>query len=119
MSTRHRLDDLLGMRVRFADGTDGDRVVDARLTPSSRLRGQLNELVVDGLVVGRMRPGTLFGYDRHPTQGPWVVRRIIRTLHRHTGYLGWDEVERVDWDARLVHVRTTGLHDLTAVTDGA
>jgi len=117
MSALHRMDDLLGMHVRFADGVDGDRVTDVRLAPSSRVRGQLNELVVDGLVIGRMRPGTLFGYDRHPDQGPWVIRKVIRALHRHTGYVGWDDVDRVDWEARIVHLRTTGLRDLTAATD--
>lgn len=113
MTGRHRLSDLLGMRVRFADGRDGDRVIDVRLVPSSAVRGRLNELVVDGLVVGKQRPGTLFGYDRNPTQGPWMIRRIVRSLHRHTGYLTWDDVDRVDWDERWVHVRRTDLRELT------
>jgi hypothetical protein len=106
MTGRHRMTDLLGMRVRFADGGDGGGggVVDVRLAPSTRVPGPLAELVVDGLVVGRRRPGTLFGYDRHPDQGPWAIR---------TGYLAWEDVERVDWDTRTVHVRTTGLRELT------
>jgi hypothetical protein len=116
-SGRHRLVDLLGMRVRYADGRDGDQVTDVRLVPSSRLRGQLSELVVDGFVVGKQRPGTLFGYDRHPEQGPWVIRAIVRFLHRHTGYLTWDDVDRVDWDARVVHLRVEELRDLTAARD--
>ncbi len=112
MSTVHRLTDLLGMRVRFADGTDGDQVVDVRLAPSSRVPGPLAELVVDGIVVGKPRPGTLLGYDRHPEQGPWMIRTVVRFLHRHTGYLAWDDIDHVDWDAREVHVRTTGLREL-------
>lgn len=113
MSTRHRLTDLLGMQIRFADGRDGDRVIDVRLAPSARVPGPLAELVVEGLIVGRMRPGTLFGYDRHPEQGPWMIRTVVRFLHRHTGYLTWDDVDRVDWEARVVHVRTTGLREAT------
>ncbi|HEU4511955.1 MAG TPA: hypothetical protein VFR87_02505 [Nocardioidaceae bacterium] len=113
MSTRHRLTDLLGMQIRFADGQDGDRVIDVRLAPSARVPGPLAELVVEGLIVGRMRPGTLFGYDRHPEQGPWMIRTVVRFLHRHTGYLTWDDVDRVDWEARVVHVRTTGLREAT------
>lgn len=112
MSARHRFDDLLGMRIRFADGRDGDQVVDARLAPSGRVPGPLAELVVDGLVVGRMRPGTLFGYDRHPDQGPAMIRALVRWLHRDTGYLRWSDVDHVDWDAGVVHVRTTGLREL-------
>jgi hypothetical protein len=100
------------MRIRFADGTDGDQVTDVRLVPSSHLRGQLTELVVDGLVVGKNRPGTLFGYDRHPKQGPWVIRAVVRALHRHTGYLTWDDVDRVDWDERVVLLRTNELREL-------
>lgn len=113
MTTPHRMRDLLGMRVRFADGRHGDGVIDVRLAPSARVPGLLAELVVDGLVVGRRRPGTLFGYDRHPDQGPWAVRTAVRWLHRNTGYLAWEDVERVDWHAGVVHVRTTGVRELT------
>jgi hypothetical protein len=105
--------DLLGMQVRFADGHDGDDVVDVRLAPSTRVPGPLAELVVDGLVVGRRRPGTLFGYDRYPDQGPWMIRTLVRWMHRGTGYLAWEDVDRVDWEHRVLHVRTTGLRDLT------
>jgi hypothetical protein len=113
MTGRHRITDLLGMRVRFADSSDGDGVIDVRLAPSTRVPGPLAELVVDGLVVGRRRPGTLFGYDRHPGQGPWAIRAAVRWLHRDTGYLAWEDVERVDWGTRTVHARTTGLRELT------
>lgn len=115
MSTRHRLTDLLGLHIVFADGRDGDRVIDVRLAPSSRVPGPLAELVVEGLLIGRMRPGTLFGYDRHPAQGPWMINRLVRYLHRHTGYVGWDEVERVDWSAGAVHLRVDDLHHLATV----
>lgn len=33
MTERHRLNDLLGLHVRFADVTDGDRVIDPRQGP--------------------------------------------------------------------------------------
>ena len=113
MTQRHRLNDLLGMDIRFADGTDGDQVTDVRLVTGDRVRGQLAELVADGLVVGRRRPGTLFGYDRDPRRGPWMIRTVVRLLHRHTGYLEWDDVELIDWEARVVHVRRTSLRKLS------
>ena len=112
MTPRHRMTDLLGMDVQLADGRERDQVIDVRLTPSARVTGPLAELVVDGFVVGRARPGTLFGYDRHPGQGPWMVRTVVRFLHRHTGFIAWQDVERVDWEARVVHVRTNGLREL-------
>jgi hypothetical protein len=113
---RHRLDHLLGMRVRFADGTDGDQVTDVRLVRGDRVRGQLAELVTDGLVVGRHRPGTLFGYDRDPRRGPWLIRVVMRRLHRRTGYLDWGDVASIDWEQRVVHVSRTSLRPLQAAS---
>jgi len=99
---RHRLDRLLGCGILFADGRDGERVIDVTLTrvsphPRAALR-------VEGLVIGRRRPGTLFGYHRHPRQGPWLVRVIVQALHRDTTYVDWADVDRIDWDARVVHL---------------
>lgn len=110
--TRHRFNDLLGMRIRFRDGRDGDQVMDLRLRPSSRVPGPLAELVAEGLIVGKLRPGTLFGYDRNPDQGPWAIRAVLRALHRHTGYVTWQDVERVDWERHVVHLRVDQLADL-------
>jgi sporulation protein YlmC with PRC-barrel domain len=114
---RHRLNDLLGMHVRFADGTDGDQVTDVRLVPGDRVVGTTNELVTEGLIIGRRRPGTLLGYDRNPKQGPWLVRVIIRYLHRHTGYLEWGDIDTIDWVARIVQLRTQSLRTLQPRTD--
>lgn len=114
--SKHRFNDLLGMRIRFADGREGDQVMDVRLTPSARVPGVLAELVVEGIIAGRMRPGTLFGYDRNPEQGPWLVRAVLRLLHRHTGYVAWDDVERIDWDAGVVLLRVDELADLSSVS---
>jgi len=114
---RHRLNDLLGMHVRFADGTDGDQIIDLRLTPGDRVRGQLNELITEGLIVGRNRPGTLFGYDRNRQQGPWLIRVILRFVHRHTGYLEWHDIDHIDWANGRVHVTRNSLRELQARAD--
>jgi hypothetical protein len=109
---RHRLGDLLGMHVRFADGRDGEHVVDVRLVAGDRIRGQLNELVTEGLIVGHRRPGTLFGYDRYPRQGPWAIRAVVRLLHRSTGYLTWSDVAAIDWESSIVHLKVNELREL-------
>jgi hypothetical protein len=109
---RHRLNDLLGMSVHFADGRDGERVIDVRVEPGDRARGVLSEQVVVGFLIGKGRPGSLFGYDRRPSMGPWVIRKVVRFLHRHTTYLPWADVERVDWESRIVHLRVNKLQDL-------
>jgi hypothetical protein len=106
---RHRLSHLLGMRVRFPGGRTGDQVTDVRLEPGDRVVGHMAELVVDGLVVGRRRPGSLLGYDRYPSMGPWMIRVLVRALHRHTGYVQWADVERVDWDNGIVELRIDRL----------
>jgi len=99
---RHRLDRLLGSGVRFADGRDGEQVIDATLARvSAHPRAALR---VEGLVIGRRRPGTLFGYHRHPRQGPWLIRVIVHAMHRTTSYVDWADVDRIDWDARVVHL---------------
>jgi hypothetical protein len=110
---RQRLSRLLGMQVIFADGRDGDQVTDVRLARSGG-GGSVGELVVSGLVIGRRRPGTYFGYDRHPSMGPWILRAVIRALHRHTGYVTWDDVDQVDWEDRVVRLRVHELRPLSA-----
>jgi hypothetical protein len=75
-------------------------VIDVRLEPRSMTRNP--RLLVTALVVGHGRPGSLLGYDRGDFTGPWLVRRVVRWLHRHTGTLGVDRIERIDWeDAHL------------------
>ena len=115
---RHRLSDLLGMHVRFADGRDGDNIVDVRLARGDRVRGQLQELVSEGLIIGRRSPGTLFGYDRDPRQGPWAIRVLVRLLHRNTGYLEWGDVEGIDWEEQVVRLRVNALRELRPTARG-
>jgi hypothetical protein len=100
------------MRVVFADGRDGDQVIDVRMAHGDRVRVTMSELVVDGFVIGRRRPGTLFGYDRHPSMGPWVLRVVVRALHRHTGYVDWSDVRQVDWDTGTLRLRVDELRPL-------
>jgi sporulation protein YlmC with PRC-barrel domain len=98
---RHRMGELVGMRVRTPDGEDLGKVLDVRLTP--RGRGARRRLELTDLIVGRGRPGTLLGYDRGDFRGPWLVRRAVIALHRHTGKVAVAAVERIDWeDAHLV-----------------
>jgi hypothetical protein len=113
VSDRRRLSALLGMHVMYADGRDGDQVTDVRLVEGDRVRGgAIGELVVAGFIIGRRRPGTLFGYDRHPSMGPWVLRRLVWFVHRRTGYLTWEDVADIDWDGRTLRLRVVALRPL-------
>ncbi len=98
---RRRLNDVLNLTVRGADGRELGQVLDVRL---ERRRDEPLQLVVQGLVVGRGRPGGFLGYDRDPHQGPWLLNRLVRRIHRHSGYLPWSDVAGIDWDGQVMTV---------------
>jgi len=108
-----RLHDLLGMTVRTPTGRVLGHVNDLRLVADRAVRGLHAELVVDGLVVDGRHAGSLLGYDRRQEQGPWLLRLIVRALHRHAGYTPWSAVDRLDWDAREVTLHTERLQPLS------
>ncbi|MEU7897693.1 hypothetical protein AB0B45_33150 [Nonomuraea sp. NPDC049152] len=57
--------------------------------------------------------GQLFGYERGPGgQSPWLVRLVIRRLHRHSRYVRWEQVEVLERQLRLA-VRAADLAPLS------
>jgi hypothetical protein len=95
----YRLSQLCGMTA-WTDGVRRGRVLDVRLEPvGDPVR---DRLAITHLVVGRGRPGANLGYDRHPEQGPWLLGRAARWLHRHSARVEWAAVQRIDWNARRV-----------------
>ncbi|GAA3525609.1 hypothetical protein GCM10022234_23360 [Aeromicrobium panaciterrae] len=105
---RHRFSQLAGMRVVFSDGRVGDQVTDVRFGRGEP-RGHLPRLVTEGLVVGRHTAGTLFGYDRRRQQGPWLIQKILRLLHRSTGHVAWSDIRSIDWDDNVITLSTSEL----------
>jgi sporulation protein YlmC with PRC-barrel domain len=101
---RRRLNDLLGMEVSQRGGQRLGRVLDVRMEPEPD--GTARRILLTALVVGRGRPGSMLGYDRSPDQGPFLLNRIIRWVHRHSGLIQLSDVESLDWDNDLV--TTTG-----------
>ncbi|MCW2792085.1 MAG: hypothetical protein JWO76_1183 [Nocardioides sp.] len=95
----HRLGRLTGMDVLGPDGVWVGRVLDARFEP-----GAGGRLVLCSLIVGHGRPGSLLGYDRRSDQGPWVVRSLVRWLHRHTVIVDVDEAA-ISWAETTVTLR--------------
>ena len=83
---------------------------------SARRRSPGERIRVIGLVVGHGRPGSYFGYDRRPDMGPWLVRVVVRWLHRHSAYVDAARTcVELDWDAGVVRVDPTQLQPLEAV----
>lgn len=95
----HRLGRLTGMEVLGPEGEPGGHVLDARFEPDDD-----GSLVLCSLIVGRGRPGALLGYDRRGDQGPWLVRSVVRRLHRHTVIVGAEAAE-IAWPESTVRLR--------------
>jgi len=111
-SVRRLVDDLLGADV-LGPGDDSlGNVLDVRLAPTGDPHDPA--LVLTDLLVGRGRPGSYLGYDRSDHQGPWLVRRIVRRLQRHSGMVAATDIDRIDWDHHVVRART-GLSKLSHV----
>ena len=92
---------LLHLAAFTTGGEPLGQVLDVRLV---RLDGATMRLVAQGLVIGRGRPGSYLGYDRDGKQGPWLLNRLVRWIHRHSGYVPMSDVASVDWDGRRVVV---------------
>jgi sporulation protein YlmC with PRC-barrel domain len=110
--THRRLNELLQMRVYGDDGAELGGVIDVRLA----LAGPAETgapLLVTGLIVGHGRPGSMLGYDRGPDQGPWLVNKFVRWLHRHSGLVAIDEVAHVDWDLDRITLTRSDLEGLS------
>jgi len=99
-----RLNDLLGLPVVAAGGRVLGHVNDVRLAPGRAVHGVRAELVVDGLIVADRHAGSLLGYDRRAEQGPWLIRRAVRAVHRNAGYAPWEWVREISWgdDGKVV-----------------
>jgi hypothetical protein len=93
----HRLAVLLGAPVVDGDARPLGRVTDLRLAPGPRGSAGPAELVVTGLIVDRRYRGSMLGYDRRGDQGPWIVRVVMRRVHRHARFLPWAGVGRIIW----------------------
>lgn len=100
----YRLGRLTGMEVEGPDGTRIGRVLDARFQPDPQQTDDGDRhLVLCSLIIGRGRPGSMLGYDRRAEQGPWLVRVILRWLHRHSVVAPAEHAD-IDWGDRTVRL---------------
>jgi sporulation protein YlmC with PRC-barrel domain len=93
-----RLGALTGMAVLDPEQQRVGRVLDARFGPTEDGR-----LVLQALVIGDGHPGSLLGYDRHPDMGPWLLRRSVGWLHRHTRVVDVQHVQ-ILWNNQEVRL---------------
>ncbi|MDQ1741053.1 MAG: hypothetical protein QOE53_2705 [Pseudonocardiales bacterium] len=88
--------DLIGRPVLDSAGRRLGVVTDLRCVQDGPLRGAMAAPRVRSVVVSRRRTGSMLGYDRRGQQGPWLVRRIVRWLHRDLLVLPWESVRLTD-----------------------
>ena len=91
-----RASELLGAEVRTPDGRrlgvvtglhcslDGES---AGSTPAPRLRG---------LVVSPRGLGGALGYQQSGQRGPWLIRRVVRALHRGARVVDVGLIDRIE-----------------------
>ncbi|HST48664.1 PRC-barrel domain-containing protein [Jatrophihabitans sp.] len=82
-------------------------VTDLRCVQDGPLRGAMAAPRVHQVIVSRRRTGSLLGYDRREQQGPWLIRRIVRWLHRDLMVVPWESV-RISGDDGPRTVVVTG-----------
>lgn len=91
-----RASDLIGLDVVGRSGQPLGIVIDLRCVLDGPLRGALAQPRVSAVIVSGRHTGSLLGYDRRDQQGPWLVRKVVRWMHRNMRIIPWDDVEYRD-----------------------
>jgi uncharacterized protein YrrD len=96
--------ELIGRPVIDHSGNRLGYVTDLRCIQDGPLRGAMCAPRVHFLVVSPRHLGSLLGYNRRSQQGPWLIRVIIRRLHRRLQVIPWQAV--ASYDETIVLNRT-------------
>jgi hypothetical protein len=88
-----RASELIGLPVLDASGQHVGIVTDLRCVQDGPLRGAMAAPRVRVVLVSSRHTGALLGYDRREQQGPWLIRVVIRRLHRQLRIIAWDDLE--------------------------
>lgn len=88
-----RASELIGRDVVDRAGRQVGVVTDLRCVLDGPRRGALPAPRVEALMISQRHTGAVLGYDRQAQQGPWLVRAVIRWLHRGLRVVPWTLVE--------------------------
>ncbi|MFL6025631.1 MAG: PRC-barrel domain-containing protein [Friedmanniella sp.] len=91
-----RASELLGASVRTSDGRRLGVVTGLRCSLDGPSSGPTPAPRVRALVVSGRLAGAALGYQQEGQRGPWLVRALIRALHRHTRLVDVALVDRVE-----------------------
>ncbi|MFG2007215.1 PRC-barrel domain-containing protein [Spirillospora sp. NPDC048911] len=89
-----RASELLGATVIDADDRPVGDVVDVRFSEDGPPLGHRAALRFDAVLISPRRTGRLMGYGegRPGPDGPWLIKAIVKRLHRGTTIARWDEI---------------------------
>jgi hypothetical protein len=90
-----RASDLLGARVLDADGTSVGYVSELSCSLDGPSDGPLPAPRLRALAVSPRRAGVSLGYQQEDMRGPWLIRVVVRRLHRAAREVDWDRVADV------------------------
>ncbi|HJQ01838.1 MAG TPA: hypothetical protein VJ851_09570 [Jatrophihabitans sp.] len=99
-----RASELIGRPVVDPAGRPLGIVIDLRCVQDGPLRGNMAAPRVNQLVVSPRRAGSMLGYHRPEQRGPWLIRAVVRWLHRNLRMIDWDDVE-IDWNSGPIRLR--------------
>ena len=108
-----RAAELLGKIVVHHSGARVGYCTDLRCSIAQPVADVAPEVVLVGLLVSPHKVGSLLGYERGRTRGPWPLRALIARLHAGMVFIAWEDVEPVTGAA--IHLRPgAGEHRLCA-----
>lgn len=87
-----RASDLIGAHVRDAGGRLLGHVTDVRCALDGPGHGPVPAPRITALVVSPRSVGAALGYQQEGQRGPWLVRVLIRRLHRGQVVIPWSRV---------------------------
>lgn len=100
-----RASELLGAEVRTVDGRRLGVVSGLRCTLDGATEGPTPAPRVRALVVSGRHMGAALGYQQEGQRGPWLVRALVRALHRRTCLVDVGLIDRIeDGTVRLAGV---------------
>ena len=88
-----RASDLIGLDVVNRTGKPIGIVTDLRCRLDGPRRGGLPLPRLSAVVVSHGHTASLLGYDRREQQGPWLVRVIVRWIHRDMQVVPWNQIK--------------------------
>lgn len=103
----HLISDLIGARVNSRGGESLGQVLDVGCTAFERTDHGLGRLRVVDLLVGPHHAGARLGYVEDSHEGPWLIARLVRRLHRADRRVPFSAVESIDWEGSAITVRLT------------